>query len=102
MVHGRGYSQGNGYAYGYAYGYGFANRGTAVHESAMDMHDDGVDGDAGAGGYYNENDDECVAVVPHNRHPCLRLSIMAIPAWWCGGGVGTADHAGTHDSAHGA
>lgn len=102
MVYGRWYNQdqGNGYAYAYEYGNGFADRDTVVHESGMDIHD-GVGLDAGS---YNEDGNEYVAAVHHDHDPCLLLSIMAIPALWCGGhgGVGIADHAGTYDSAHGA
>lgn len=87
----------------YAYRNGFVNRDTVVvHESGRDIHD-GVDGDGGVDGSYNEDDNECVAVFHHdNHHLCLPLSTMAIPALWCGGhgGVETADHAGTHGNAH--
>lgn len=104
MVYGRWYNQGHGYAYAYAYAYGheFADRDTAGHESGMDIHG----GVGGAAGSYNEDDNECVAVVHHDcHHPRLLLLTMVIPALWCDGldghgGVGTADHAGTHGSAH--
>lgn len=85
------------------YEHEFVNRGTVVvHESGRDIHD----GAGGAGASYNEDDNECVAVVhhdyDHHHNPCLLLSKMAIPALCCGGhgGVGTADHAGTHGSAY--